>query len=299
MRWRQLLTAPIETLLDGIRRFFAFYRWMTEWDAMEDPPVRDATPLRPLVLRLAIEVATVLLLLGAIFGTIWLLDSGLQVNWWVGVMMGVALLVFGVGGQLWMPGGWRPSVALFGVVSAGAIVLWSTALAFEARGPVVDPSLPVERTILRYVLIATTLFLLRDLLFAYKPLFEWRGLAQARYEIATGSMALTIAVLFVFTLARGLPGLALTGLMMSILFLAAMAVSLSPANRLPRIAIILIPATIVVTWVQLVWSPWVLRVDRGETHLSAELSTLIALVFLYELASSRYRQRGSRGSSDS
>ncbi len=262
------------------------------------PPVRQVTPLRPLIVRLVIEIATVLLLLGAIFGTIWLLDSGLQVTWWVGVLMGVALLVAGIGGQLWLPAGWRPSVALFGVVSAGAIVLWSTALAFEARGPVVDPSLPVERAILRYVLIATTLFLIRDLLFAYKPLMEWHGLARVRYEVMTGSMALTIAVLFVWTLARGLPGLALTGLMLSILFLSAMAVSLSPDSRLPRVAIILIPATVVVTWVQLVWSPWVLRVDRGETHLTSELSTLIALVFLYELASSRYRKRGLLAASD-
>ena len=295
MRPRRFLTAPVETLVDGVRRFFAFYRWMTEWDAMaEPPPVRAATPLRPLVVRLAIEVVVVLLLLSAIFGTIWLLDSGLQVTWWAGVLMGAALMAAGVSGQLWLRQGWRPSVALFGVVSAGAIVLWSTALAFEARGPVVDPSLPVERTILRYVLIATTLFLLRDLLFAYKPLMEWRDGVRVRYEVLTGSMALTVAVLFVFTLARGLPGLALTGLMFSILFLAALAVSSLPPDRLPRLAVILIPVTVVVSWVQLVWSPWVLRVDRVEAHLSAELSTVIALVFLYELASSRYRKRRVR-----
>jgi hypothetical protein len=76
-----------------------------------------------------------------------------------------------------------------------------------------------------------------------------------------------------------------------VLFAAALVVAVAPANRLPRIALILIPTALVVTWVQLVWSPWVLRVDRGEVHLTAELSTLIALVFLYELASSRYRKR--------
>ena len=193
MRPRRFLTAPVETLADGVRRFFAFYRWMTEWDAMaEPPPVRTATPLRPLIVRLAIEVGVVLLLLGAIFGTIWLLDSGLRVNWWVGVSMGAVLVAAGLAGQRWLPAGWRPSVALFGVVSAGAIVLWSTALAFEVRGPVVDPSLPPERTILRYVLIATTLFLVRDLLFAYKPLMDWRANARAGYEVVTGSMALTL-----------------------------------------------------------------------------------------------------------
>ena len=107
-------------------------------------------------------------------------------------------------------------------------------------------------------------------------------------------MALTVAVLFVLTLARGLPGLALTGLMFSVLFLTALAVSTLSPDRLPRLAVILIPVTVVVSWVQLVWSPWVLRVDRGEAHLSAELSTVIALVFLYELASSRYRKRRAR-----
>ena len=105
-------------------------------------------------------------------------------------------------------------------------------------------------------------------------------------------------MLFVFTVARGLPGLALTGLMFSVLFLSALAVSTLPSSRLPRLALILIPATVVVTWVQLVWSPWVLQVDPGETHLSADLSTLIALVFLYELASSRYRKRDHERVSD-
>lgn len=292
MQLRQMLTAPVESFLGGLRRFFAFYRWMTEWDTMEEPPpVQPVTPLRPLIVRLAIEVVTVLLLLGAITGTIWLLDSSLQVNWWVGVMMGVALLVAGIGGQIWLPAGWRPSVALFGVVSAGAIVLWSTALAFEARGPVVDPSLPVERAILRYVLIATTLFLIRDLLFAYKPLMEWHGLERVRYEILSGAVALVVVLAFLWGIAQDLPGLILTGVMALVLFTGAFIVSVAPANRLPRIAIILIPATVVVTWVQLVWSPWVLRVDSGEVHLSSELSTLIALVFLYELAGSRYRKR--------
>ena len=295
MKLRQALTVPIETFLDGVRRFFAFYRWMTEWDAMEEPPpVRQMTPVRPLIVRLAIEVATLLLLLGAIFGTIWLIDSGLQLNWWAGVTMGAVLLVSGIAGQVWLPVGWRPSVTLFGVVSAGAIVLWSTALAFESRGPVVDPTLPVERSILRYVLIATTLFLIRDLLFAYKPLMEWRGLGRLPYELLTGSGGLAIAVLFIWTIARDLPGLVLTGLMLVVLFVAALTVSSAPVDRMPRVALILIPATIVVSWVQLVWSPWVLRVDRGDVHLSTELSTLIALVFLYELASSRYRKRQRR-----
>ncbi|CAN5748614.1 hypothetical protein BH23CHL2_BH23CHL2_14650 [soil metagenome] len=294
MRLRQVMTAPIGTFLNGIRRFFAFYRWMTEWDAMEEPPpVRRPTPLRPLLVRLAIEVATLLLLLGAIFGTIWLINAGFQLNWWVGAMMGSALLAAGIGGQVWLPAGWRPSVTLFGVVSAGAIVLWSTALAFESRGPVVDPSLPVERAILRYVLIATTLFLIRDLFFAHRPLMDWREPGRPRYELLSGAAALGIVVLFLWGIAGELPGLALTGLMLFVLFLAALAVSTTPADRLPRVALILIPTTVVVAWVQLVWSPWVLRVDRGDTHLSAELSTLIALVFLYELASSRYRKRKS------
>lgn len=292
MKLRQVITAPIETFLDGVRRFFAFYRWMTEWDAMEEPPpVRKATPLRPLIVRLVIEVATLFLLLGAIFGTIWLIDAGLQLNWWAGVAMGIVLLVAGIAGQVWLPAGWRPSVTLFGIVSAGAIIIWSTALAFESRGPVVDPTLPVERSIFRYVLIATTLFLVRDLLFAYRPLMDWRGIGRLLYEILTAIATLAMVVLFLWGIVGELPGLVLTGLMLVVLFLAALAMSSVPADRLPRVALIVIPSTIVVAWVQLVWSPWVLRVDRGEVHLSAEISSLIALVFLYELASSRYRKR--------
>jgi hypothetical protein len=81
MKPRKFLTAPVEALLDGVQHFFAFYRWMTEWDAMKEPlPLREAVPLRCLIVRLALKVATALLLLDAIFGMIWLLDSGLQAN---------------------------------------------------------------------------------------------------------------------------------------------------------------------------------------------------------------------------
>jgi hypothetical protein len=295
MNLRSWLAAPFDAFFDGLRRFFAFYRWMTEWDAMvEPPPVRQATPVRPLLVRLAIELGALALVLAAVFGMLWLIDSGLEVRWWVGILIGLAMVLAGIAGQLRLPAGWRPSVALFGAVSAGAIILWSTALAAEHSGPVIDPTLSPERTILRYVLIATTLFLIRDLLFAYRPLMEWHGLGRLRYEVLTGAAALFVAVLFLWTLATDLPGLALTGLMIAVLFLAALAVSTAPAERLPRLAVILLPATAVVTWVQLVWSPWVLRVDRGDAALTTELSTLIALVFLYELASSRYRKRRER-----
>ena len=292
MKLRQVITAPVEKLLDGTRRFFAFYRWMTEWDVMEEAPAAvERKPLRSIVLRLAIEIATVLVLLGSITGVVWLIDSGLHINWWAGLLLGIIMLAIGIGGQVWLPVNWRPSIALFGSVSAGAILFWSTAIAFEERGPVVDPSLPVERAILRYVVIATTLFLVRDLLFAYKPLMEWRGLGRAGYELLTGSAALGLVVLFLWGFVQDIPGLLLTAVMVTVLFVAAFVVSATPVAKLPRIALIMIPATVVVSWVQLVWSPWVLRVDRGDVALSTELSTLIALVFLYELASSRYRNR--------
>ncbi|MEZ4521916.1 MAG: hypothetical protein R3A46_09795 [Thermomicrobiales bacterium] len=115
---------------------------------------------------------------------------------------------------------------------------------------------------------------------------------RAGYDVLIGAVAVVVA--FVYALAPELPGLVLTGLLVAILFFTAFAVSMLAARRLPRLAVILIPATVVVGWTHLVWSPWVLRVGRSETHLSSELSTLIALVFLYELASSRYRKRHER-----
>ncbi len=108
------------------------------------------------------------------------------------------------------------------------------------------------------------------------------------WEVLGGAAALSVVVLFLWLFATSVPGLIL-GLMMAVLFAGVLAVSVTPAIRLPGIALILIPATIVVAWV--------LRVDRGDTHLSTELSTLIVLVFLYELASSRYRKRHARSDS--
>lgn len=50
------------------------------------------------------------------------------------------------------------------------------------------------------------------------------------------------------------------------------------------------------TWVHLAWTPWVTRIEHSDASRTAEISTLIALIFLYELATARYRrQREKQG----
>lgn len=291
-RWRWLLV-PFQAALDGLRHFFAFYRWMTEWDQPREPAPETVRshPYRQIAARLAMELLALALLLGLLLAIIQAGSGALSAPRWVNLGIGLGLVAAGIAGQLWLPYVYRPSVTLFGGLSAGVVIFGSAALSPGGQTPLVEASLSVERSILRYTLIAAALFLARDALFAYRPLLDWRKSARPGFEAATGILALALIVPYVWNVAPELPSIALSGLTILVLFIAALVVAKAPDPWLPRLALILIPVAAVTTWVHLAWTPWVTRIEHSDASRTAEISTLVALVFLYELATARYRRR--------
>jgi hypothetical protein len=292
-RWRWLLV-PFQAALDGLRHFFAFYRWMTEWDQPREPApaaVRSR-PYRQIAARLAMELLALVLLLGLLLAIVQAGSGNLSPPRWVNLGIGLGLVAAGIAGQRRLPTAYRPSVTLFGGLSAGVVIFWSAALSpADGQTPLVEASLSVERSILRYTLIAAVLFLARDALFAFRPLLDWRKSAHPGFETATGILAMALIVPYVWNVAPDLPSIILCGLTIAILFIAALIVAKTPDPWLPRLALILIPVAAVTTWVHLAWTPWVTRIEHNDASRTAEISTLIALVFLYELATARYRRR--------